>query len=132
MIDLDKAFSPSLKPDRKSAALYAADCAEHVLYVFENERPDDKRAVQAIEAARKWAGGEISVLAARNAAVAANAAARDCIGEQSRAAARACAHAAATAHMQRHMDVCCDYALKASENRIAESEWQYEKYEKYI
>lgn len=35
--------------------LYAADCAEHVLSIFESEYPDDKRLQTAIDIARRFA-----------------------------------------------------------------------------
>ena len=39
------------------ARLYACDCAEHVLHVYEQRYPDDKRPRQAIETARRYAQG---------------------------------------------------------------------------
>ena len=54
--------------------LFAADCAEHVLPIYEAAYPDDDRPRRAIEAARAFARGEIdevAVDAARDAAVAA-------------------------------------------------------------
>ena len=59
--------------DQRTVARWAADCAEHVLPLFERSRPDDERPRQAIEAARAWARGEIRVGAARAAALAAHA-----------------------------------------------------------
>lgn len=38
-------------------ALWAADCAEHVLPLFESQVPDDPRPRQAIEATRAWVNG---------------------------------------------------------------------------
>ena len=46
-----------------TARLYVADCAEHVLHIFEQERPDDDRPRKAIEAARAYARGEINAAA---------------------------------------------------------------------
>ena len=40
--------------------LFAADCAEHVLPIFEKEYPGDDRPRKAIEAARRFADGEAS------------------------------------------------------------------------
>ena len=61
--------------------LMAADFAEAVLPIFEKQYPNDGRSRKAIEAARKYANGEITVqerAAARAAAwAAARAAARD-------------------------------------------------------
>jgi hypothetical protein len=41
-----------------SARLFACDCAEHVLPIFEKERPDDKRPRECIQVARKFARGK--------------------------------------------------------------------------
>jgi Imm-5 like putative immunity protein len=92
----------SLDLDRhRQLAIWAADCAEHVLPLFEASRPLDDRPRRAIETARAWAAGEISVGAARTAAFAAHAAARDA-ADAAREAARAAGHAVATAHMADH------------------------------
>src|SRR6476661_2508654 len=58
-------------------AVWAADCAEHVLGRFESVRPDDPRPRQAIERARAWASREIGMIESRTAAGHANAAARE-------------------------------------------------------
>jgi hypothetical protein len=42
------------------ARLFAADCAEHVLHLYEEKYPDEKRPRRAIEMARKFARGEAS------------------------------------------------------------------------
>ena len=51
------AWSPQI------AALFAADCAERVLPLFEDKYPDDTRPRAAITAARQWARGEIDTAA---------------------------------------------------------------------
>jgi len=63
----------------KTQRLFAADCAELVLEVFESERPKDKRPRLAVEAARAFAKGEWTMTKGRlnRAAVAAYAAALD-------------------------------------------------------
>jgi hypothetical protein len=71
--------------------LFAADCAEHVLPIFHKVLPQDDRPEKAIEAARRFARGEIDA-AAR---AAARAAAWDAAGAAAGAAARAAARAAA-------------------------------------
>jgi hypothetical protein len=45
--------------DHKLLALWAADCAEHVLLYFEKMCPEDDRPRKAIEAARAWARGRL-------------------------------------------------------------------------
>ena len=49
-------------------AVWAADCAEHVLPLFEQEAPHDGRPRQAIAAARAWANGATTWLSRRPAA----------------------------------------------------------------
>jgi len=45
---------------KREIRLFAADCAESVLHIYENAHPDDDRHRKAIEAARRYANGEIS------------------------------------------------------------------------
>jgi len=52
----------------RKLALWAADCAEHVLHFFTEQRPANKRTKRAIEQARTWARGEIQMRQAREAA----------------------------------------------------------------
>ena len=66
--------------DHHQLAVWAADCAEHVLHLFEQERPDDGRPRRAIEHARAWARGEVRMTEARAAGGHAMAAARDLRG----------------------------------------------------
>ncbi len=41
--------------DPRLLALWVADCVEHVLRHFEDDRPNDDRPRQALEAGRAWA-----------------------------------------------------------------------------
>ncbi|MFZ2228595.1 MAG: putative immunity protein [Candidatus Nanopelagicaceae bacterium] len=99
--------------EHKELALQAARCAETVLAFFTQERPDDFRPKAAIEAARHWATGELSVADARKAAFAAHAAARECSNPAAIAAARSAGHAAATAHVSHHAAIAEAYMQKA-------------------
>ncbi|NYH42892.1 hypothetical protein HNR22_002619 [Micromonospora jinlongensis] len=54
-------------PDHHLLALWAASCAEHVLHQFESVRPDDPRPREAIEHARAWVRGEVTMTQARSA-----------------------------------------------------------------
>ena len=114
--------------DHKILALWASDCAEHVLPFFEQIYPEDKRPRQAIEAARAWVRGELPIVDARKAAFASHAAAREASNAAAQAAARAAGHAAATAHVADHARHAAAYALKAAEisgNAAgAERDWQ--------
>ncbi len=94
-------------------ASWAADCAEHVLPLFDARCPDDPRPRMAIETARAWSRGEVSVAQAREASVAAHAAARSASDPVAREAARAAGHAVATAHMADHELGAAAYAIRA-------------------
>ena len=99
--------------DHQLLALWAAACAEHVLALFQSARPEDPRPRQAIEQARAWARGEITMTQARTAAGHANAAARD-LGGAPRHAAYAAAQAAAVPHVAAHELGAAAYAIKAA------------------
>ncbi len=90
-----------LDADHHLLAIWAADCAEHVLHHFEHVRPRDDRPRRAIELGRAWARGEVRMTQARTAAGYANAAARDLVGA-ARHAAYAAGQAAAVAHVAAH------------------------------
>jgi hypothetical protein len=84
------------------------------LPLFTRTHPDDHRPRLAIEAARAWSRGEITVGVARKAASRAHAAAREVSEDQARAAARAAGHAVATAHLADHSLGAAAYAAKAA------------------
>jgi immunity protein 5 of polymorphic toxin system len=98
--------------DHQLLALWAADCAEHVLPHFEQARPGDDRPRRAIDLGRSWARGEIPWSEARTAAGHANAAARDLSGA-ARHAAYAAAQAAAVGHVAAHELGAAAYAIRA-------------------
>jgi hypothetical protein len=99
--------------DHRLLALWAAACAEHVLDLFESAQPDDPRPRRAIEQARAWVRGEVTMTEARTAAGHANGAARDLRGA-ARNAAYAAAQAAAVAHVAAHELGAAAYAIKAA------------------
>jgi hypothetical protein len=107
--------------DHHLLAIWAADCAEHVLHNFEQARPKDDRPRRAIELGRAWARGEITWGEARTAAGHANAAARSLRGA-SRHAAYAAGQAAAVGHVAAHELGAAAYAIKAA--RAAAPEYQ--------
>ena len=78
--------------DHRLLAVWAADCAQHVLHFFEQVQPDDDRPRRAIEQAHAWVRGEITMTEARTAAGHAMGAARALRG-----AAREAAYAAGQA-----------------------------------
>lgn len=99
--------------DHQLLALWAAQCAEHVLHHFESARPQDARPRQAVEQARAWARGEISMTQARTAGGQAMGAARD-LGGPARHAAYAAGQAAVVAHVAAHDLGAAAYAIKAA------------------
>src|SRR5512144_2199522 len=98
--------------DHHLLALWAAACAEHVLHLFEAAKPSDLRPRHAIEQARAWVRGEISMSQARAAGGHAMAAARDLSGA-ARHAAYAAGQAAVVAHVAAHELGAAAYAIKA-------------------
>src|SRR5260221_8716155 len=76
--------------DHQLLALWAASCAEHVLDLFESARPEDPRPRRAIEHARTWARGEVTMTQARSAGGHAISAARDPRGATRHAAYCGC------------------------------------------
>ena len=93
-------------------AMWAADCAEHVLPLFEAVMPSDPRPRQAIAEARAWSRGEIRMMQARATAGHANAAARPLAGAP-RYAAYSAAQAAAVGHVAAHELGAAAYAIRA-------------------
>ena len=100
--------------NERTARLFAAECAEHVLPLFEAQHPGDDRPRRAIEVARLFADGK----ATDQARAAVWAAARAAAGAAAGAAARAAAWAAARAAAR-------DAARDAA--GAAEHEWQTER-----
>ena len=99
--------------DHHLLAVWAADCAEHVLHSFEAVRPGDDRPRRAIELGRAWSRGEIRMAEARMAAFAANAAAREVVGA-AREAAHAAGQAPAVAHVASHELGAAAYGIRAA------------------
>ena len=99
--------------DHQLLALWAASCAEHVLALFESAQREDLRPRQAIEHARAWVRGEVTMTQARAAGGHAMAAARDLRGA-GRHAAYAAGQAGAVAHVAAHELGAAAYAIKAA------------------
>jgi hypothetical protein len=85
--------------DRRLVGLWAADCAERVLPLFEAKAPSDTRPREAIEGIRAFARGGKRTARLRSLALAALAAAREVGDPVATAAARAAGLAAASAYM---------------------------------
>ena len=102
-------------------AIWAADCAEHVLPFFEQARPTDDRPRRAIDLGRAWARGEVTWQEARTAAGHANGAARD-LGGAARHAAYAAGQSAAVGHVAAHELGAAAYAVRAARTAAPEDE----------
>ena len=103
-----------------------------MLHLFEQDRPDDARPREAIELARAWARGEVTMTQARTAGGHAMGAARPLRGAP-RHAAYAAGQAAVVAHVAAHELGAAAYAIKAvqaeatSDAKLAgrlECQWQ--------
>src|SRR5579871_5508599 len=107
--------------DHHLLALWAAACAEHVLYLFESAQPEDPRPRQAIEAARAWTRGELKMMETRALGGHAMGAARDLRGA-ARFAAYAAGQAAVVAHVAAHELGAAAYAIKAARAAVPKAE----------
>jgi hypothetical protein len=99
--------------ERRIVAVWAADCAERVLGLFEAEAPRDTRPRDAIARARAFGRGELDVAAGIRRRFAGGAAAREMSTPAAAAAARAAGQAAAIPHMGAHALAAAAYAAKA-------------------
>ncbi len=98
--------------DHRCLALWAALCAEHVLHLFEDEQAFDARPRDAIEAARRWAWGDMKMMDARAYGGHAMGAARPLHGA-ARNAAYSAGQAACVAHLAEHDLGAAAYAIRA-------------------
>ena len=108
--------------DHHRLAVWAADCAEHVLHYFEHVRPSDDRPRRAIELARAWARDEITMTQACMAAFA-NAAAREVSGA-AKQGALAAGQAVAVDPRAKALDElgAAAYAIRAARAAVPEGE----------
>jgi hypothetical protein len=112
--------------DHQLMALWAAECTEHVLRFFEEVRPEDDRPRHAVELARGWVRGEVKMMKARDAAFAANAAAREVSGA-AKEAAHAAGQAGAVPHVAAHDLGAAAYAIRAARAAGGESAGRQER-----
>jgi len=117
----------------KTGRLFAADCAEHVLHIYEKSYPNDFRSRNAIQAARDFANGKITrqaLTAARGGGDAtwatwAAGAAQEATGD----AAWAVRDAAWAARAAR---AAWEAARAARDARDVEKKWQLKKLAEYL
>ena len=107
--------------DHRLLAVWAADCAQHVLHLFEQAQPADDRPRRAIEAARAWSRGEITMTQARAAGGHAMGAARELKGP-AREAAFAAGQSAVVAHVAAHELGAAAYAIQAARATAPEAD----------
>ena len=100
--------------DRRTVALWAADCAERVLPLFEAEAPSDGRPADAIARARAFGRGELDAAGQIRQRFVAGRAASAVAGPAAIAAARSAAQASGVAHMGAHALGAAAYAAKAA------------------
>jgi hypothetical protein len=100
--------------DRRLVALWAADCAERVLPLFESAAPGDDRPRDAIARARAFGRGELDAAGEIRRRFVAGRAAQGLTDAAAVAAARAAAQAAGVAHMGAHALGAVAYAAKAA------------------
>ena len=98
--------------DHHRLAIWAADCVEHVLDLFEVERPDDDRPRRALELVRAWTRGEVPMTVCHTFAFQANAAGRAVTGA-AREVGLAAGQAVAVAHVAAHELGAAAYAIRA-------------------
>lgn len=114
--------------DRRVLVGWTVACAERLLPLFVEERPDDTRPQEAIAAAWAFTRGELGINAVREKAFACHAAAREAEDPAAVAAARVCGQAVAVAHMAGHSRQVPRYTAKAfpgdRSRRDEELAWQ--------
>lgn len=116
--------------DRRLVALWAADCAERVLPLFEAEAPDDDRARDGIERTRAYGRGELDAAGEIKRRFDAGRAAHSVKSPAAVAAARAAGQASGVAHMGAHALGAAAYAALDGADpepaRRSEVRWQLE------
>ena len=100
--------------DRRAVAAWAADCAEHVLAIFEADAPDDGRPRALVARTRAFARGELSTAGEIRRRFAGGVGSGDVTAPAAAAAARAAGQAAAVCHMGAHALGAAAYAARAA------------------
>jgi hypothetical protein len=126
--------------DRRLVAAWAADCAERVLWIFEDASPGDRRPRDAIGRTRAFARGQLDTASEIRKRFGGGSAARDASGPAAAAAARAAGQASAVCHMGAHALGAAAYAAKAVGllapddpcATSAEIQWQVEQMSKAV
>lgn len=118
-------------------APFACDCAEHILHIYEEGHPNDKRPRQAIETARKYLAGQATKAELNRAIKAIQEARRSLACWTDDGAAVAAAEWAANTAMDDTLDNAsystyftvleARYAVRATNANASEHRWQVER-----
>jgi hypothetical protein len=119
--------------DHHLLAVWAAQCAAHVLHYFGEVRPDDDRPRRAIELTYAWVNGEITMKEARMAAGASQDAAREVseVSDAAKLAALSAGQAAVVAHVAAHELGAAAYAIRAAMAASPEDEKEIFRLEEF-
>jgi hypothetical protein len=98
--------------DPRVLAVWAADCAERTLPLFETRAPKDPRPREAIDGLRAFARDHMRIGKVRALAARAHTAARETKDSAATAAARAAGQAASVSHMAAHGPGAAAYARR--------------------
>lgn len=122
--------------DHRLLAAWALACAEHVLPLFEDQQPADRRPRDALETGHAWIRGDASMREAHQAAFRANAAGKG-MPDPAKFAALAAGQAVAVAHVAAHDLGAAAYAIRAAgasasandatQAQVAERTWQRDR-----
>ncbi len=97
----------------RTLVLWAFDCAQEALALFEEKYPEEKRPETALALSQAWARGEVKMPIARRAILDAHAAAKDVSDRASAALCHAVGQACATVHAATHAPGLPFYELTA-------------------
>lgn len=117
-------------PSDKERRLFAADCAERVLHLFEQEYPNDLAPRQKIDATRLYAHGKISMAQLKEASDAALITVNIAYHAPSLSASNWSAHDAAAATYD--PSDAPYYAVRAAADKIEERRWQWARLQQYL
>jgi hypothetical protein len=124
------------RPDQRILAIWALDCAKHVLPYFEEKYPEDDRPRKAIEALKKWIDtGVFNMGVIRKASLDAHAAAKDVKEDYAKYVAHAAGQAVGTAHVVTHSLGSSTYSIRATaayfgnidDGLVKERNWQLQR-----
>jgi hypothetical protein len=117
------------KCDKKTLTIWALDCADRVLHIYEKAIPGDGRPGAAIKAGRSWVRNEIGTAETRGPISSAREAAEETNDEVACTVAHAAEQALNAVHNPESSKEAAVYVARAvglsGGNQEAEREWQY-------